>query len=88
MEQPMNATKIQKWGNSMALRIPAPMLRALGIAEGQTLALAIENGALVARPAQQRYTLAELIAQCDVKKRVSKQEREWLDAAPVGLEEI
>ncbi|MHB8165392.1 MAG: AbrB/MazE/SpoVT family DNA-binding domain-containing protein [Sulfuricella sp.] len=39
-------------------------------------------------PAQKRYTLAELLAQCDFSKPMSADEREWIDAPPVGLEEI
>jgi len=43
-----------------------------------------------------RYTLDELLAQCNPKarrskqgsKRGSKQEREWLDSKPVGSELI
>jgi antitoxin ChpS len=84
----MSAAKVQKWGNSMALRIPATMLRSLGLAEGQAVALSVENGALVARPAQKRYTLAALLAECDFSKPMTAEEREWIDAAPVGLEEI
>ena len=84
----MSATKVQKWGNSMALRIPATMLRSLGLAEGQAVALSIEGGALVARPAQKRYTLAGLLAECDFSKPMTAQEREWIDADRVGLEEV
>lgn len=72
----------------MALRIPAPILRSWGIAEGQPLALSIEDGALVARPAKKKYTLTELLAQCDLSKPISVEEREWIDAAPVGLEDV
>ena len=81
-------TKIQKWGNSMALRIPATMLRTWGISEGQSVALSVEDGALVARPAQKRYTLAALLAQCDLSQPISAEECEWINAKPVGLEEI
>ena len=84
----MSKIKIQKWGNSMAFRIPAPMLRSLGIGEGQTLTLSIEGQALVARPTQKRYTLAELLAQCDLTQPISAQEREWLDASPVGFDSV
>lgn len=84
----MGVTKIQKWGNSMALRIPAVTMRAWGIEEGQAVALKVEGGALVAIPTQRRYTLAELLAQCDFSKPMSAEEREWIYAPPVGLEEI
>lgn len=84
----MSETKIQKWGNSMALRIPAPMLRSLGIAEGQSVALSVEGGALVARATQKHYTLAELLSQCDFSQPMSSDDREWVDAGHLGLEEI
>ena len=84
----MSTTKIQKWGNSMALRIPAPMLRSWGIAEGQPVALSVESGALIARATQKRYTLAELLSQCDFSQPMSSEDREWLDVADVGLEEV
>jgi antitoxin ChpS len=84
----MSETRVQKWGNSMALRIPAPILRNLGLLEGQSIALSIENGALVARPAQKRYTLAELLAQCEFSRPINSAEREWIAGAAVGLEDI
>lgn len=82
----MSDTKIQKWGNSMALRIPAVTMRAWGIEEGQSVALKVEDGTLVVRPTQKRYSLAELLAQCDFSKPMSAEEREWLDAPVKGRE--
>jgi addiction module RelB/DinJ family antitoxin len=35
-----------------------------------------------------RYTLDELLAQCDPKAPISKEEREWLDTPRVGRELI
>jgi antitoxin ChpS len=84
----MNATKVQKWGNSMALRIPAQVLRTWGMNEGQTVSLSVVGGNLVAEPAQKRYTLASLLADCDFSKPMSEDERAWIDARPVGLEEV
>ncbi len=84
----MNQTKIQKWGHSMALRIPVTTIRSWGVGEGQAVSLKIENGALVARPAQKRYTLDELLSQCDFTQPMSTEEREWIDAPSVGIEEI
>jgi antitoxin ChpS len=84
----MSTTKIQKWGNSMALRIPAPVLRAWGVVEGQAVTLSLESGALVVRTAKKRYTLAGLLSQCDFSRPMNAEEREWVDAAPVGHEEM
>lgn len=35
-----------------------------------------------------RYTLAELLSQCDPSTPMTEEDRAWLDAAPVGREEI
>jgi antitoxin ChpS len=35
-----------------------------------------------------RYTLAELMAQCDLDQLMTDEDREWLDAPPVGREGI
>jgi antitoxin ChpS len=35
-----------------------------------------------------RYTLAELLSQCDWDDPMSAEDREWLDADPVGKEAI
>jgi antitoxin ChpS len=83
----MSGSKIQKWGNSMALRIPAVTMRAWGIEEGQTVALKIEDGALVVKPAQPRYTLTELLDQCDFSEPQTASDREWLEAPLMGLED-
>jgi antitoxin ChpS len=83
----MSDAKIQRWGNSMALRIPATMLRAWGIEEGQAVALSVEGSALVVRPTQKRYRLGELLAQCDFSKPMSAEEREWIEAPAAGLEQ-
>jgi antitoxin ChpS len=84
----MSATKLQKWGNSVGLRIPAPTLRSWGVAEGHPVRFTVVGSALMVEPANKRYTLAELLAQCDLSQPMSSQEREWIDTKPVGLEEI
>lgn len=53
--------EIQKWGNSAAVRLPAPILRDAGIALGQSLELTVEDGKLIFAP-KQEYQLDELVA--------------------------
>lgn len=53
--------EIQKWGNSAAVRLPAPMLREAGIALGQALELTLEDGKLILSP-KPEYTLENLVA--------------------------
>ena len=41
---------------------------------------------MVEKRRKPRYTLAELMAQCDWSQPWSEEERLWLDMPPVGLE--
>ena len=51
---------VQKWGNSAALRIPAPALKDAGMQVGQSLELRVEQGRLVIEPATE--SLEDLLA--------------------------
>jgi antitoxin ChpS len=49
----------------------------------------VEHDRLVVEPHKRpRYTLDELLAQCNPKARRTKEEREWLTDKPVGGELI
>jgi antitoxin component of MazEF toxin-antitoxin module len=80
--------RIQRWGNSMCVRIPSPLLKAWGVGEDQSLSLSIEDGVFKAKPDRPSYKLNELLAKCDFSKPMSKEEIEWLGDASVGLEQI
>ena len=41
--------KIQKWGNSLAVRIPAKWARKLMLQEGMTIDMSMENNTIVIR---------------------------------------
>ena len=47
-------TKIQKWGNSLALRIPRSFAVEAQVEAGATVDLSVEHGWLVARPLRPR----------------------------------
>lgn len=56
-------TKIQKWGNSLGLRIPKGVARGARVQEGTTVTLAVSNGRLVVAPLETRgYELDALLA--------------------------
>ncbi|MCJ7831953.1 MAG: AbrB/MazE/SpoVT family DNA-binding domain-containing protein, partial [Actinobacteria bacterium] len=42
--------RVQKWGNSLALRIPAAFARETGIASGAEIDLTLDAGRLVITP--------------------------------------
>jgi antitoxin MazE len=57
--------RIARWGNSLALRIPARLAREIDLREGCAVKFAIENDKLVVAPAGEptpTYELAELVA--------------------------
>ena len=56
-------TKIQKWGNSLGLRIPKSFAEEASVGEGSTVDLSVSDGQLVVRPIRQRrYELRDLLA--------------------------
>jgi antitoxin MazE len=53
---------VRKWGNSLALRIPAALAREMGLDSGSVVDLSVEDGRLTATPRQRpSFTLDELV---------------------------
>ena len=56
-------TKIQKWGNSLALRIPRALAADANVRVGSTVEVRLDDGRLVVEPdSEPRYELGELLA--------------------------
>jgi antitoxin MazE len=54
--------RVQKWGNSLAVRIPSAFAREAALAKDSDVDLALENGRLIITPVrQQRYVLEEML---------------------------
>lgn len=85
----MHTTNLRKVGGSVMLAVPPALLDILQLHPGAKVGVVVESGRLIveARP-RLRYTLNELLAQCNPKARRSKQGREWLDSKPAGGELI
>lgn len=55
-------TKVQKWGNSLAVRIPSSVAKETQLRSGETVNMASCDGQIVIAPVrQQRYQLADLL---------------------------
>ena len=54
--------KLARWGNSLALRIPRPVADRLGLDEGATVELSVEEGHLWVRLRRPEPRLDELLA--------------------------
>lgn len=57
-------TKVQKWGNSLAVRIPKSFVLEVGLADDMPVDLSLVDGKLVVTPlVRPEFTLDELLAQ-------------------------
>ena len=59
--------EFRMWGNSLAVRIPKTLAKAIKAGDGKRVEIKVENGVLVLRPLvkpprKPRYTLDELLA--------------------------
>ena len=76
-------TKIQKWGNSLGLRIPKSFAAEARVDAGSTVDLSVEDGDLVVKPVRRlRYELRDLLR--SINSRNVHREIETGD--PVGRE--
>ncbi|HEX6041082.1 AbrB/MazE/SpoVT family DNA-binding domain-containing protein [Longimicrobium sp.] len=54
--------RVQRWGNSLALRIPKSAAEACALESGAEVDLSLDEGRLIVTPVPPRYTLNELLA--------------------------
>lgn len=61
-------TKIQPWGNSMAVRLPSSVVNDMKLKQGDALQIDVQDGAIVLRPVKKagHPTLAEMVGQSHV----------------------
>jgi antitoxin MazE len=61
-------TKIQRWGNSLGLRIPRSFAEEAGVEAGSQVDLSVRDGDLIVRAAKRRtYRLSELLEKVTAK---------------------
>jgi antitoxin ChpS len=85
----MHTTNLRKVGGSVMLAVPPALLDVLGLRPGAKVALAVRSGRLVVEPQlRPRYTLDELLAQCNPKAPRSKEDHEWVNDRAIGGELI
>lgn len=64
--------RVQRWGNSLAVRIPTDVAKACDLAEGTELEVRNEKGNIVLvpeRPRRRRYSLGDLVGQITRRNR-------------------
>ena len=75
-------TTIQKWGNSLAVRIPGAYVKEGGLADGLPVSMVMENGILMIMPAKKKYLLNDLLGKIDAENLHS----EIQSGEPIGNE--
>jgi len=68
-------TRIAKWGNSLAVRLPKPFMEELGLVEGAEVEITLRDGQLVLSAAGREYALKELVDGITAANR--HQETDW-----------
>jgi antitoxin MazE len=66
-EEASMAVTLQKWGNSVGVRLPKPMMEQIGLKEGAQVDVQVEGDHLVIR--RSKLKLADLLAQCKPENR-------------------
>lgn len=80
--------KIQQWGNSAAIRLPANVLKQMSLVSGDVLVLDVSTDVMTLKPAKSRlhYRLADLMAQCDLDAAEPEELSDWNAMQPTGRE--
>ncbi len=80
-------TALRVIGNSKGAVIPAALLRELNLNVGDQLDAQAVDGVLILTPSRKpKYTLAELLAQCDPSAPMPDEMTDWDRMNPMGNE--
>lgn len=80
--------KIQQWGNSAAIRLPATVLKQMSLSSGDILVLDASAQVITLKPAKAKphYRLADLMANCDLNAPEPAELADWDNMKPAGRE--
>ena len=83
-------TNIRKIGNSAGMILPAVILKKLHLSEGDEIEISENGSQIVITPNQDKpkYSLKELLAQCNLKAPMPDVVKEWDAVQPVGRESL
>ena len=84
----MPTARLRTVGGSVVMAIPKHLLELVHLQAGSMVDIDVQQGRLIVAPQKKkRYKLSELLAQCDPALPITAEERQWLDAGAVGLED-
>lgn len=80
----MYTTYLRKVGGSVMLALPPAILDMLDLSAGSTVGLTVAQGKITIETS--RYSLEELLAQCDPQVPMTEEDQAWLSDGPAGGE--
>ncbi|MES2946742.1 MAG: AbrB/MazE/SpoVT family DNA-binding domain-containing protein [Pseudomonadota bacterium] len=84
----MPAATLRTVGGSVVMAIPKSLLEMAHLQAGSKVDIDFQKGRLIVVPQKKKqYKRADLLAQCKPEMPVTAEERDWLDAPAVGLED-
>lgn len=85
----MHTVTLRQVGGSVMLSLPKPFLEQFALKAKSSVGVSIDNGRIVVEPsAKPKYSLAELLAQCDPSAPFSQETLDWANDGAVGDEEV
>lgn len=75
-------SRISKWGNSLAMRLPRALAEEAGLSDGSDVEITLQDGRIVIAPIGPEYQLDELVEGITSENRPT--ETDW--GRPVGDE--
>ena len=83
----MRTSTLRQSGGSIIVSLPKAYLDQLGLKADTPVNIeVVDDKIVIARRSPGRIGLEARLAMCDFKQPVSAEERQWLDAPPVGDE--
>ncbi len=76
-------TKIQKWGNSLAMRLPKELSKSLNWGEGVVVGFKKSGNGLIVTPSRAEYTVQDMLKGINKKNRHKSL---WPNDKPRGKE--
>ena len=83
----MYTANLRKVGGSVMLAVPPAILEMLRMESGSSVSMAVESGRLIIEPnVRKKYSLQELLAQCDASAPLSGEDSVWTGSSSTGRE--
>lgn len=86
----MTTATLRTLGGSVVMAVPKQILNLMHLDAGSLVELYLENGKLIVEPKlKPRYSLSELLAQCNEENMLlTGEDHTWLNAKPMGKEAL